>query len=192
MLKNDIQERYDAHGEHEEKRGTVRGIKRKALAPCKKPPKLTPDAPPAQTVKFFEEVHNDDRDFARRVSDSNKHNNSVLRDSGRARGRGLVVTKRRRDEWTPANEYTLRAMRDGGADWETISAAIGRSPDACRVHYAKIAPKGVKWTAWKESEKAIVREMVKNGAPTRDICAAVGRSQSAVRKLIQRMKGKTK
>ena len=191
MIRNDIAERYDAHGEHEEKRGTVRGVKRKALTPCKKPPKLTPDAPPAQTVKFFEEVHNDDRNFARRVSDSNKHNNSVLRDSGRARGRGLVV-KRRRDEWSPAIEYTLRAMRDDGASWETISAAIGRTPDACRVHYAKIAPKGVKWTAWKESEKAVVREMAKNGAPTRDICAAVGRSQSAVRKLIQRMKGKTK
>ena len=90
----------------------------------------------------------------------------------------------KQQEWTPKEDARLAEMRDAGAGWDEIAAALGRSRASVKMHAKRLAhakPRKPQENAWTEADEARLVEMRDAGAGYDEIAAALGRTERACR-----------
>ena len=179
MLKNENAEPVDFQSTREEFRGVVRGVKRKKLAPCRKPP-VVKEEQPRRVIAFYNEVHRNVELRIGRGVTRDLDDNNLLPGTGRAAASRMVV-----NFWTAERDRKLIQMRESGATWSAIGAEMGKTTNAVKVRYYKIQRNGAA-ARWTDAERAQVREMRSTGKTVAEIADKTGRSKQAIRKMLQR------
>lgn len=108
---------------------------------------------------------------------------------------------RMRLTWSKSQDETFRRMYAGGAGYDEIGAAVGKTRTTVRRYAAKLVkhgqlkarPKATTPTGaklWTPQEMFTVRKMLAEGASIAEVAEKLGRTPEGIRKKLYKMRGK--
>lgn len=156
MLRNDLSEGINVHSPDRQKKGVIRGLKRKALPPAPLPRKTDTEPKPRFVVPMHSELpqkrQRPEQYFWKREEaeklEALLYSGATYEEAAaqlnksemacRIKHSKLLRRTRPYNPWTPYEEKLVLEMREAGATWAETGDALGRKKDAVRTHFRKM------------------------------------------------------